>query len=122
MGGCLPCHGSTALQPESFREATRVGRGRTVPAIRKSKSPAEAGLSLRDLAVHPGSDRDSLIRFGRLAQHVAAAPDRLDVVLALAGVGELLAQLADEDVDDLQLGLVHAAVEMVEEHLLRQRR
>jgi hypothetical protein len=32
---------------------------------------------------------------GRLAQHVAAAPDSLDVVLALAGVGELLAQLAD---------------------------
>ncbi|GJE34646.1 hypothetical protein LDDCCGHA_4858 [Methylobacterium oxalidis] len=44
------------------------------------------------------------------------------VVLALAGVGELLAQLADEDVDDLQLGLVHAAVEVVEEHLLRQGR
>src|SRR3546814_8350124 len=35
---------------------------------------------------------------------------------------ELLAQLADENVDDLELGLVHAAVEMIEEHLLGQRR
>ncbi len=38
------------------------------------------------------------------------------------GVGELLAQLADEHVDDLELRLVHAAIEMVEEHLLGQRR
>src|SRR4029077_12626065 len=60
--------------------------------------------------------------FGRLAQHVAAAPDRLDVVLAARGIGELFAQLADEDVDDLQFRLVHAAVEMIEEHLLGQRR
>ena len=37
------------------------------------------------------------------------------------GVGKLLAELADEDVDDLQFRLVHAAVEMVEEHLLGQR-
>src|SRR6185437_7061716 len=37
-----------------------------------------------------------------LAQHVAAAPDGLDVVLAAGSDGELLAELADEDVDDLQ--------------------
>ena len=37
-------------------------------------------------------------------------------------MGQLLPELADEDVDDLQLGLVHATVEVVEEHLLRQRR
>src|SRR3982074_758930 len=54
----------------------------------------------------------------RLAQHVAAAPDGFDEVAALGSVGELLAQLADEDVDDLQFGLVHAAIEMVEEHFL----
>ena len=42
--------------------------------------------------------------------------------LAVRGVGELLAQLADEDVDDLEFRLVHAAIEMVEEHLLGQRR
>jgi hypothetical protein len=35
---------------------------------------------------------------------------------------ELLAQLADEDVDDLQFRLVHAAIEMVQEHFLGQRR
>src|SRR5229473_224263 len=58
----------------------------------------------------------------RLAQHVAAAPDGLDEVAAFGGVGELLAQLADEDVDDLQFRLVHAAIEMVEEHFLGQRR
>src|SRR4030081_259715 len=54
----------------------------------------------------------------RLAQHIAAAPHGLDEVAPLGGVGELLAQLADEDVDDLQFRLVHATVEMVEEHFL----
>src|SRR5882757_7577306 len=54
----------------------------------------------------------------RLAQHVATAPHGLDEVAALGSIRELLAQLADEDVDDLQLGLVHAAIEMVEEHFL----
>ncbi len=34
---------------------------------------------------------------------------------------QFLAQLADEHVDDLEFGLVHAAVEMVEEHLLGER-
>src|SRR5258707_9076329 len=57
----------------------------------------------------------------RLAQHVAAAPDGLDEVAPFRGVGELLAQLADEDVDDLQLRLVHAAIEVVEEHFLGER-
>jgi hypothetical protein len=32
----------------------------------------------------------------RLAQHIAAAPHGLDEVAAFGGVGELLAQLADE--------------------------
>jgi hypothetical protein len=57
----------------------------------------------------------------RLAQHVAAAPHGFDEVAAFGGVRQLLAQLADEDVDDLQLGLVHAAIEVVEEHFLGQR-
>ena len=56
-----------------------------------------------------------------IAQHIAPAPDGLDVVVALGGLRQLLAQLADEDVDDLQFRLVHAAVEMVQEHLLGQR-
>eukprot|EP01035_Chromulina_nebulosa_P032812 gene32812-43859_t len=57
-----------------------------------------------------------------LAQHVAATPDGLDVVLAARGDRQLLAELADEDVDDLEFGLVHAAIEMIEEHFLGQRR
>ena len=35
---------------------------------------------------------------------------------------QLLAQLADEDIDDLELRLVHAAIEMIEEHLFGKRR
>jgi hypothetical protein len=57
-----------------------------------------------------------------IAQHVAAAPDGFDVVLCRRWLLQLLAQLADEDVDDLQFRLVHAAIEMVEEHFLGQRR
>src|SRR5690349_23852275 len=48
----------------------------------------------------------------RVAQHVAAAPDRLDVAVAAGRRDQLLAQLADEDVDDLELGLVDPAIEM----------
>lgn len=57
----------------------------------------------------------------RVAQHIAPAPDRLDIIVAIGGFRELLAQLADEHVDDLQLRFIHAAVEMVQEHLLGQR-
>src|SRR3981189_688427 len=57
----------------------------------------------------------------RLAQHIAAAPHGLDEVAAFGSIRQLLAQLADEDVDDLQLGLVHAAIEVVEEHFLGER-
>src|SRR4051794_9095727 len=55
----------------------------------------------------------------RLTDHVAASPHRADQV---AGTGrrQLLAQLADEHVDDLHLRLVHAAIEMIEERLLGQ--
>src|ERR1035437_6375960 len=58
----------------------------------------------------------------RLMQQVALAPHRFDVVLAVRRAGELLAQLADENVDDLELGLVHATVELAEEHFLGDRR
>src|SRR5215203_3916398 len=68
------------------------------------------------------SDGYALFGLDWLAQDVASPPDRLDVVLALRSVGELLAKLADENVDDLEFRLVHAAIEMVQEHLLRQRR
>src|SRR3546814_18637709 len=45
----------------------------------------------------------------RVAQHVAAAPHGLDVVVAAGRGGPLLAELADEDVDALQLRPVHSA-------------
>ena len=48
-----------------------------------------------------------------LAYYVAASPDRLDVVLAAGCVGEFFPQLADEDIDDLHIRLVHAAIEVV---------
>src|SRR5262245_20587385 len=55
------------------------------------------------------------------AQHVPAAPHRLQVVLAVRGIGEFLAQLADEHVNDLLFGFVEAAIKMVEKHFLCQR-
>ena len=43
-------------------------------------------------------------------------------MLAAGRRQQLLAQLANEDVDDLELGFVHAAIEVVEEHFLGERR
>src|SRR5689334_20443027 len=63
---------------------------------------------------------DACFVFTRFAEDVPAAPHGLDIVLAVRCIGELLAKLTDEDVDDLQLRLVHAAVEMIEEHLFGQ--
>ena len=56
-----------------------------------------------------------------IAQSIAAAPDGFDVVGAAAGVAQLLAQLAYEHVDDLEFGFVHAAIEVVEEHVFGKR-
>src|SRR5687768_1129199 len=47
------------------------------------------------------SDLLRLFAAVRIAQHIAAAPDGLDIVGAIGGGGQLLAQLADKDVDDL---------------------
>ena len=74
--------------------------------------PAPAG--------NEGSRGDSFLVVARLAQDIAAPPNRFDIIAAIARVGEFFAQLADENVDDLQLRLVHAAVEMVEKHFLCQ--
>src|SRR6185437_6265390 len=57
-----------------------------------------------------------------IAQHVAAAPDGLDVIGAAASKRKLLAELADEYVDDLELGLVHPAIKMIEEPFLGEGR
>src|SRR5271166_7104956 len=70
----------------------------------------------------PTLGRNERFVLERIAQHMAAAPKRLHEILAVRCVGELLAQLADENVDDLAFGLIHPAVEMVEEHFLGQRR
>lgn len=69
-----------------------------------------------------GSGDFAHVRRIRLTQHIAAAPDGLDVVDTAGSTVELLAQLADENVDDLQFRLIHAAIEVVEEHFLGERR
>jgi hypothetical protein len=56
-----------------------------------------------------------------IAQNVASAPDRLDVVVAAGGCRQLLAELADEHVHDLEFRFVEAAVEVVEDHVKSRR-
>src|SRR6202790_3276383 len=92
----------------------------------KTKTPPfAAGVSLKARAgpalQQRRSGRNARFDPVRLRPPIAAAPHGLDEVAAFGGVGELLAQLADEDVDDLQFRLVHAALEMVEEHFLGER-
>src|SRR5215470_3457360 len=59
---------------------------------------------------------------GLLAHYVATPPDRFNVVPAARCISEFFSQLADKDVDDLHLWLVHTAVEIAQEHFLSQRR
>src|SRR5205085_6856703 len=59
---------------------------------------------------------------GLIAHYVATPPDRLDVILAARCASEFFSQLADKDVDDLHLWLIHPAVEIAQEHFLAQRR
>src|ERR1700731_4535376 len=92
----------------------------TAVGARQCLAPTNGQRKRTRSAVTSGGDLRLLL--GRLAQDVAAAPHGLDIVLAARCVGQLLAQFADEDVDDLELGLVHATVEMVEKHLLGQGR
>src|SRR5207244_3139999 len=94
-----------------------------------SRRPKEKGASSGSLGQRePRRARRRLAaRSGRhvlvagVAQDVAAAPHGLDVMLAPGGRLQLLPELADEDVDDLELRLIHAAIEMIEEHLLGER-
>src|SRR5882762_8065977 len=57
---------------------------------------------------------------GRILKDIAATPHRLDVMTSAGRLGKFFPELANKDVDDLELGLVHPAVEVVEDHLLRQ--
>jgi hypothetical protein len=85
-------------------------------APESSADPAQPGLSAAAASEDSAVSRQRLraeqlggdphLFLALLAQHIAAPPHRLDVVLATRRVGQLLAQLADEDVDDLELGLV----------------
>src|SRR5215470_15403060 len=56
---------------------------------------------------------------GQIPENIAAAPHRLDVMTATGRLREFLAQFADEHVDNLELGLDHATIEVIEEHFLR---
>src|SRR5216684_1394938 len=108
--GCtirLPAHAKGRFNPQTKTPPFAAGSSR-------------GGGSLTGSRVNSWSGRNALFDLVRFAQHVAAAPHGFDEVAAFGGVGELLAQLADEDVDDLQFGLIHAAIEMVEEHFLGQ--
>ena len=53
-------------------------------------------------------------RCGLVAKRVAATPDRLNKLLPTRRFGELPPKLADEYVDDLHFGLVHAPIQMTE--------
>src|SRR5687768_10041869 len=110
-----------------------IALGRTISASRSCwrnhKAPWRSVAQKKRRASPPSSHQTLPSRSGRdglvvagIAQHVAAPPDGLDVVPTAGRRLQLLAQLADEHVDDLELGLVHAAVQMIEEHLLGQRR
>ena len=54
------------------------------------------------------------------AKDVALSPDGVDADTARAGDFQLATELADEDVDDLRLRLVHAAIEVAEESCLAE--
>src|ERR1700710_2151743 len=101
-----------AARPLAWDETNATPKRKPAPAF-----AADAGLA--PLANWSG-DLGRLRLFG-LAQHIAAPPDGLDIIVSAAGEAELLAKLADEDVDDLQFRLVHAAVKMVQEHFLGER-
>ena len=76
----------------------------------------------RELTLSPASRIVTCVggcRCHRLVKHIAAAPYRFDVVIAACRLGELFAQLADENINDLELGLVHSAIEVVEKHFPR---
>src|SRR5262249_22754049 len=78
--------------------------------------------SNRQICAGKLSGGDPRLVLSRLAQHIAAPPHRLDVILAVRGAGELLAQLAHKNVNNFALRLVRTAIEVVQEHVLGQGR
>ena len=55
-----------------------------------------------------------------IAKNISPTPNRFDIIVAGGCCGKLLAQFANENVDDFEFWLVHAPIEVVEEHFLRQ--
>src|SRR5215470_15893047 len=107
--------------PVPFRDRPLCVGGRIVHASRPSLT--RASIRCRCPGTFPvGTGCGFLRPDRRISEDIAATPHRLDVMTATGRLSELLAQLADEHVDDLELGLVHPAIEVVEEHLLSQRR
>ena len=95
--------------------STQLGCRRVAETAAGGKNPRRTPT--KNLGEEPGAENsggDSFFLVARLAQDIAAPPDRLNVIAAIARIGKFLAQLADENVDDLQFRLVHPAVEMVE--------
>src|SRR6516164_6105118 len=89
---------------------------RTQSTLRSTRSSISISSATSRRATLSGRD----FRFiPRLSQGVAAARDGLDVVFAPRCVGKPLAQVADEYVNDLDLGsrLVDATIDMAAEHL-----
>ena len=60
-----------------------------------------------------------LLSVDRISEDIAATPHRLDVMPSAGRLRQLLTQFTHEDIDDLDLRLVHFRVEVVQEHLLR---
>jgi hypothetical protein len=54
----------------------------------------------------------------RVPKDIAATPYRPDVMTTAGCLGEVFAQLANKDIDDLEFGFLYPAVEMLEKHLL----
>ena len=58
--------------------------------------------------------------FSRVAQHIAVAPYRADIAVFAHGSGQLLAQFANVDVDDLTVRFIDATIKVIKKLLLGQ--
>jgi hypothetical protein len=71
--------------------------------------------ALPDQRLFPPHFRHRRARLRRpVAKHIAVAPHRLNVMASASGLSELFAQLANENVKDLELGFVDSSIELVE--------
>jgi hypothetical protein len=100
--------------------AVRLAEHNVEPAARRSRRSYCASLVIgrSDIALTRFEFRGRHCR--RLAQHIAAASLRLDVVTAAGCLGKLLAQLANVNVDDLGCRFVNPPVKVVEKRFLCQ--